>query len=114
MLSNKIIGSFLTLLGFSSCDFLAYQEPGTRGRFPGIPKIREIATSREISRTGIPASHPYPQPEHVKSSIVAAFLSMFKEVNLWPFTFQGHQIKFFRCENIAKGVRGLPEAEAFV
>jgi len=32
-----------------------------------------------------------PQPEHVKSSVVAAFLSMFKEVNLWPFTFQGHQ-----------------------
>ena len=42
----------------------------------------------------------FPQSEHVKTSVVAAFLSMFKDVNLWPFTFQGHQIKFFRCENI--------------
>ena len=44
-----------------------------------------------------------PQTEHDKSSVVEAFLPMFKEVNLSPFCFQGHQIKFY---NIAKGVMG--------
>ena len=67
--------------------------------------VKQIA-GLYIVLTNLKSFPPYfqleklPQPEHDKSSVVEAFLSMFTEVNLWPFTFQEHQIRFFRCENI--------------
>ena len=74
MWSKKIIWSFKTFLWFSSCDFLAYQEPGTRGRFPGNLKNREIAITRDISRTGIPASHPYVWPIILVATIIVYYV----------------------------------------